>query len=194
MGVVFIVTRRDFDFYETPTLMADYMVRMWIKTLREAREYGFMFEPCVGDRALVNVIENRVKDTKFVTNDVDTSRVAGNHFDMTHTHNWNRFKQKVDIGLVVTNPPFSAAFDILQNAHRIARFGVLLLLRLSFLEPTKKRGEWLKRNPPNRVMIFGQPRPSFTAGGNDSVTTAWMFWSKVDPRYYPIEFATRWKT
>jgi hypothetical protein len=52
-----------------------------------------------------------------------------------------------------------------------------MLLRLSFLEPTRERGPWLAANPPDLVIVL--PRISFTGDGKtDSVTCAWMIWDK----------------
>jgi hypothetical protein len=59
--------------------------------------------------------------------------------------------------------------------------GVAMMLRLSFEEPTahvNPRGPFLEANPLTRKLVM--PRYSFTGNGNsDSVTTAWMIWSKV---------------
>jgi hypothetical protein len=53
--------------------------------------------------------------------------------------------------------------------------GVVLLLRLSFLEPTDQRGDWLAENPPDMQIVL--PRWSYKENGKtDSVTTAWMVW------------------
>ena len=50
------------------------------------------------------------------------------------------------------------------------------LLRLSFLEPTLTRREFLRANPPKRVIVL--PRISFTGDGRtDSVTCAWLIWT-----------------
>lgn len=81
---------------------------------------------------------------------------------------------------VVTNPPWRIASDIAQNAIRNARCGVALLLRLSFLEATKKR-QWLKRSPPRSVIVL--PRISFNGSGKtDSVCPAWFLWGPAVSR------------
>ena len=79
-----------------------------------------------------------------------------------------------EVAAVITNPPFSDAFEILVNAHKQG-LDVAFLLRMSFLEPTVERGEWLAANPPDLVIVC--PRESFTGDGQtDSVTCAWMVW------------------
>jgi hypothetical protein len=84
---------------------------------------------------------------------------------------------------VVTNPPFNAAMAILRLAFHHATCGVVMLLRLSFMEPTKERGEWLSQHPPTRQIIL--PRWSYKQNrSTDSVTTAWFGWIKPA---HPIE-------
>jgi hypothetical protein len=82
---------------------------------------------------------------------------------------------------VVTNPPYNIdnAFAIAQRMRREG-LKLALLVRLSWLEPTIKRGAWLAANPPSAVIIT--PRHAFERGdgqaqrGTDSVTTAWCVW------------------
>jgi hypothetical protein len=72
------------------------------------------------------------------------------------------------------HPDGECAFKILTNALFTCK-KVAMLLRLSFLEPTRERGPWLAKNPPDLVIVL--PRISFTGDGKtDSVTCAWMIW------------------
>ena len=53
---------------------------------------------------------------------------------------------------------------------------VALLLRLSFLEGTRKR-TWLRIDPPKLVIVL--PRISFTGDGrHDLVVPAWFLWGE----------------
>lgn len=74
---------------------------------------------------------------------------------------------------IVTSPPYSDAFNILVQAVRVARKGVAFKLRLTFLEPTKTRGEWLKQNPPSAVVML--PRAVYR-GRTCASTEAWFVW------------------
>ncbi len=153
--------RRQFDFYETPPWQTRAL-------LRRSQISGVVLECCVGDRSLAKVLTN----CDVVTNDIDPQRPAEFHLDASLPESWEAFP-KVD--WVVTNPPFNCALPILQLAHRHARFGVVMLLRLSFLEPTKQRAPWLCEHPPARQIIL--PRWSYKQNGStDSVTTAWYVW------------------
>jgi len=55
---------------------------------------------------------------------------------------------------VVTSPPYKHAFAILKRALRVGRVGVAFKLRLTFLEQTKTRGQWLKDNPPHSIVVL----------------------------------------
>jgi hypothetical protein len=88
-------------------------------------------------------------------------------------------------GWIVTNPPFNLALEIVQHALSLSP-RVAILVRLSFLEPTRQRAPFLSRRPPDRVIIT--PRMRFPRGdelpqrGTDSVTTAWLVWGVAPGR------------
>lgn len=127
---------------------------------------GTILEPCAGEGHIVRPLE--AMDAGFViASDITTGNDARTWWPETH------------IDWVVTNPPFNQAFEIVQNAHNHCD-NLAMLLRLSWLEPTHKRGEWLQRNPPNQIIVL--PRISFTGDGKtDSVTCAWMVWEIGKP-------------
>ena len=80
---------------------------------------------------------------------------------------------------VVTNPPFSLAFEFCQHAVEHADH-VFLLLRLNFLASIKRR-EWFKLNEPDALFVLSE-RPSFTPDGKtDATDYAWYFWSNNPP-------------
>ena len=55
--------------------------------------------------------------------------------------------------------------------------GIILMLRLSFLEPCHNRYAFLEKHPP--TALYAVPRLSFTGDGKtDSVACAWFLWDK----------------
>lgn len=76
---------------------------------------------------------------------------------------------------VVSSPPYQHAFAILQQALCVGRVGVAFKLRLTFLEPTKTRGRWLRENPPHSIVVL--PRAVYR-GRKCSSTEAWFVWKK----------------
>lgn len=135
-------------------------------------------EPCVGDGAIAKQLAKNQIAREVVTCDIDTQRAADVHGDAGDVFAWRQIEARAKSGVIhwsVSNPPFSHAFEILRLAHAHSLLGVAFLLRLSFLEPTEARGEWLKQYPPDRLFVL--PRYSFTGDGKtDSVTCAWMIW------------------
>lgn len=152
--------RRHLDQYFTPeSATRSLLDRVKIK--------GNTFECCSGDGAIYNILNEGV-DRTTLCNDIDSEMKAHFHRDAKDT-----FPNSFD--WIVSNPPFSEAFPIVKNAVEHAQIGVAMLLRLSFLEPTYERGEWLSKQPPSLVLVL--PRISFTGDGKtDSVTCAWMVW------------------
>lgn len=159
--------RRPMDFYETSKEAVDALVEHYLR--KEFHKEASILEPCSGDGALARALV--LNGYEFVwRNDLDQTRVAHTHQD-ARTFNFSS-----EAELAVTNPPFNQAFDILKNLHPQVD-AIALLLRLTFLEPTKDRGPWLAKNPPNKLIVL--PRHSFTGDGKtDSVTCAWMIWDK----------------
>lgn len=77
---------------------------------------------------------------------------------------------------VVSSPPYKNAFAILKQALRIGRVGVAFKLRLTFLEPTKTRGGWLRANPPDMIVVL--TRATYR-GRKCSSVEAWFVWEKA---------------
>lgn len=160
--------RRKLDAYYTPTRITDILIR----------HYGWLtdalvVEPCAGNGAISSVIGARCR-----TYDIDQS--------LGHSYADARIAQYgPGIDAIVSNPPFSSALEITRNCVAQAPF-VAMLLRLSFLEPTINRREFLSRNPPNTVIVL--PRVSFTGDGKtDSCTCAWMVWSSLSGTHNGIK-------
>lgn len=171
------------DFYETHAEITRGLLPHLPKSL------GFVLEPCVGDGAIFRSLIDNIRNVSVVTNDIDASREAYLSYDATKADLWERLS---GIDWVITNPPYNAAAFIVPRAIKTARVGVAMLLRISFLEPCQNR-EWLRDTPPTRLIVVGDPRPSFRLNkhgkrGTDSATVAWMIWDKGVES--PIKFIT----
>ena len=152
---------------------------------------GSIFECCAGDGAIANLL--KAQYPHVYTNDIDKSFDCDDFVDATREDSWKTWEYANWCNSVVTNPPFSQAHLILPLAYKYAKFQVAMLLRLTYLEPCENRAEWLEAYPPNRVMVFGQPRPSFSGNGkHDSCTTAWMVWDKTSPNSFKWDFVYKW--
>jgi len=183
------MARRALDLYETGraithALLANEPIR------------GSIAEPCVGNGKMARAL---MGEGRFiVTNDINPEHEANFHEDATNP-DATIWKRRYD--WVVTNPPFSLAYPILQLAWQKADIGVAFLLRLTFAEPTLGRGDWLAEHSDSmtRIMPLGSPRPRFLDKGTDLATTAWFVWKKQwswdrfgVPR--PFLFLNHWKS
>lgn len=178
--------RRDLDFYATP----QYQTRALLRRVQFADGWR-VFEPCAGDGAIVRELPSSVD---VVTNDVVVRDPLLPDFllDARAIASWRAFCAADErFQVVITNPPFNEAFEIAQHAIEACDVGLILLLRLSWLEPTDERGPWLRAHPPTRVIVL--PRHDYRGNGaTDSVTSAWVIWSRRDWWVAPgVDFVTR---
>ncbi len=190
------MVRRKFDQYFTPEHAFDALER---RAPRLPGAGDVVVEPCVGGGAIARRLRRR--GCVVITGDIDDTlrdSVTGDRPDVIGdarlASTWESFEALAavrgfnagtseSIAWVVSNFPFTHAFEILQHAHRLSRVGVIILARLSFLEPTGKvpetprdRGPWLEQNPPSDLIVT--PRISFTGNGrHDNVTTGWLGWN-----------------
>lgn len=178
--------RRTLDAYMTP-----YEAFFVDQLMRTTPITGHVVECCSGDGKLAAAIRANMFVRAVTTNDIDGSRagaaavaasLAGRdtyevpHYGLDASRK-DTFaiitRERGPIDWVVTNPPFSKAIEIVTAALAYAK--VAMLLRLSFLEPTIAREEFLNTCPPSKIHIM--PRTSFTSDGKtDSVTVMWAVW------------------
>jgi tRNA1(Val) A37 N6-methylase TrmN6 len=134
---------------------------------------SIVLEPCAGMGAIAAHFPNAL------TNDIDPAMATDYHAD---ARTWFPHpSMNGDVSWVITNPPFNQAETMLADQWLPRMWngeitnGIALLLRLTFLEPTKSRGKLLKEHPPTSLIVL--PRHSFTGDGKtDSVTCAWFVW------------------
>lgn len=163
--------RVNLDFYETPIWQTQVLAK-------HVDIRGYCYEPCVGNGKIIEVLPtcNSLVIRAWDTNDIDPTRNADTHFDARHLDAWGGSGVPRSVDWTVSNPPFNGAAEILAHALAHSRVGVALLLRLSFLEPTKQRGPLLEKFPPSLVIVLPRTRYNPDSDSVDTVTTAWMVW------------------
>ncbi|MCP4424428.1 MAG: hypothetical protein GY803_08060 [Chloroflexi bacterium] len=170
---------------------------------------GVACEPASGPGVMAEELQRSGRVSQVWTNDIDIRWHEHTDFlsdaGLPEAMVWAMDGPERPYDWVITNPPFNQAMPILRQAWSHARVGVAFLLRLTFLEPSGKRsdyrGDWLNAHADqmSHLIVFGQPRPSFTGNGKtDSVTTAWMVWQKEWSwkrlgLELPFNFATHWQ-
>lgn len=181
------------DFYPTPPVITRAI-------LPHIEGIKYFFEPCSGKGAIADVL--RVENG-LIGHESDIAWIAPLGVkDATTEEFWVHWSRLYDSEwLTITNPPFNVADRIIPLAYEYSPLGCLMLLRLSYLEPTVKRGQWLEDHADNlRLVMPVNPRIRFRADvkGTDSVTCAWMWWDKrwswarlgTDS---PFKFLRNWK-
>jgi len=165
--------RRINDFYPTPGRATEILLELCPELLWSP----VVFEPCNGKGAISDVVR---RYRHVVTADIDPDMAPDYVGDARSISLYDAAPliDKPKKYSVITNPPFNQAIEIVSNFVE-RQLLCAFLLRLSFLEPTDKRGRWLENWAPNRIIVL--PRISFTGDGKtDSVTCAWFIWG-IEP-------------
>lgn len=93
---------------------------------------------------------------------------------------WTTQKNQVDWVVAITQGMKDYTKWITECGLQAARKGVCILDRLTFLEPTRAREDFLQNSSLTNLKILS-PRPSFRADGTnakDPVTSAWFVFQK----------------
>ncbi len=150
-------------------------------------------EPCVGHGGLVHGLATL--RSRWVTVDLDpdarASQWHGDFLESPITWRWRRKAMSgrggnEAISLVVTNPPFSRAIEVVETAwKRHPEAVVAILQRQTWYEPTAARRQFFIDHPPDVITIGrcsfldgdGQPvRGKNGAQGGDHASYAWFVW------------------
>jgi hypothetical protein len=165
--------RNALDYYETP----EWMTASLLYHQPIARSCA-VFEPCAGDGSIARAL-GVAGFGRVLTNDVNVDHPTDFHANAALLDIWSE-SAVASVDWVITNPPFSDAFAILEQSVLVARIGVAFLLRKTFIEPTLHRGGWLAKHPP--VRVIGLPRHRFRGKGQDSCSVDWHIWEQPPRR------------
>lgn len=133
---------------------------------------GEVLDCCSGSGEVSVILKGAPLITKVITNDLNPGLETDHKINAAKKHQWEQLPRP---GWVVTKPPFVDAGRIIPAALEHSLHGVAALLRLSFLEPTYDRQDFLSRHPPSKLIVL--PRIELS----DSITSAWMIWRKNRP-------------
>ncbi len=102
----------------------------------------------------------------------------------------------VPVDWIITNPPYTKAMDFAMRALPLARKGVALLCRLSWLEGKTRYNRLFTRTPPTEVAVFSarvrMDEGRLVRKGGSVLTFAWFLWRKEDMTGPRWETRTRW--
>lgn len=95
------------------------------------------------------------------------------HLEPTRANTWNNFPPVEWI--IAKNPPIVETGLFLQHAYLHATRGLAIYTKLSILEPTIYRQEFLDQHPPDKMIVLPK------INKDDSITSAWFVWLKGQP-------------
>lgn len=193
------MTRIKNDAYYTPL-----PIYKWLSDKLQLTEQR-IFDPCCGNSHATALTFG--KDNHVVENDIVPLAENRDRYCFDATENWDLYLPKYylsAIDWVITNPPYKRGMSesIIQQSLIHANTGVAMLLRLSWLEPTRNRVKLLTNSNPARSRCMEllavypiSPRPKFDPSkpGNDSMTVAWFIWGNCTLELPPFNFCVGWQ-
>ncbi len=123
------------------------------------RDVAF-WEPCAGDGRLISwlLASGRNADGSDLFPQPLPASIDPESSPIYDVDPVDYLKDTTPREFVITNPPFSVAFEMCQHALQHSD-EFMFLLRLSFLE-SEERGEWLSAHEPAALFVL-KKRPSF---------------------------------
>jgi hypothetical protein len=125
--------RKKSDFYETPYSITKHLLNV------EKFDYSLdICEPACGDGAIVKVLKEQ-------TNNIIAYDIKKNFLTETEQYDY-----------IITNPPFSIAYEFIVKAKQVARKKFAFLLPLSYLHGKKRYDDIYsdKEYPLKKVYVF----------------------------------------
>lgn len=130
-----------------------------------------ILEPSVGGGAFVRALRNAAPHARITGIDINPDAPGLALCDGAASADLIDWPLTYDA--VVGNPPYNHAEAHIRHALTLAP-RCAFLLRLAFLESTKRVPFW-RDHKPARVYVLAQ-RPSFAGGGTDSAAYGWFVW------------------
>ncbi len=176
------------DYYKTPVpAIMDFLMEYFNDT-NESWEGFTIFDPCAGgiigkeSMSYPEALEKYAFQKTIETLDIREDSPAKYHKD------YLRVAPSFEPNVIITNPPFSLAIEIIKKALiEVKEDGlVIMLLRLNFFGSQARYKFW-QDNMPERCYVHSQ-RMKFTDKGSDSIEYMHCVWRKG---YYPKETLLR---
>jgi len=174
--------RNKSDFYQTPPSM--------INQLLDFNDFNYnkkVLEPACGNLSIVKELKKRFNPKNMTyfdikpINIIDCVDIEGVNFLTISNNVFN------DIDYIITNPPYSLAFEFIQHSKKIAREKFAMLLPLNYLHGKKRYDKIWQDNkfPLEKIYVFVR-YPLLTEEVRDDgkyntgmMVYAWFVWNKL---------------
>lgn len=165
--------RKKSDFYETPYSLTQQFIDEEFFSKQK-----LILEPSCGEGAIVKQLEKN--DFKVIGKDLITT---GNNF----------LEEKEQYPYLITNPPFSLAYEFIIKAKKIITEKFALLLPLSYLHGEQRYNNIYKDKtfPLTKIYVFtrypmlGEPLREDGKYHTGMMVYAWFVWEKNKNIYNP---------
>lgn len=165
------------DFYPTPEWATRALTDYCFPLINHVGKR--VWEPACGDGAMAEVLKEKFE---VISSDLYDRGYGQTGVDFLNPGGFDTDKP---IDMVITNPPFSKAEDFLHKALSIKSVRlVALLLRLSFLEGSKRRLTVFNgtETQPTDVFVFPEritfKPPGVVVKSSGTVAYAWFIWDR----------------
>lgn len=168
--------RMKHDYYKTPVYEIENFLKQFNKIYGYHLHFSNILDPCAGGdtKSPMSYPEAlKAYNTKIDTIDIRQDSKAALKADYLQTDCKNKY------GMIITNPPFNIALEVIKKAIDDVKDGgiVIMLLRLNFFG-SKKRKQFWDYHMPEYTFVHHE-RMSFTDNGKtDSIEYCHMVWRK----------------
>jgi len=168
--------RHQLDYYVTPI---DQIIK-FIKEFKKVEKLkGFILDPCAGgDKNHKMSYPQALKKAGIKDNNIKTIDIRKDSRALIKK-NYLKMEVKDDFDIIITNPPFKIARNIIEKALKDVKNGgfVIMLLRLNYFGSQKRFDLWQKQLP--KYCFVHHQRMSFTDNGKtDSIEYCHLVWEK----------------
>lgn len=169
------------DYYITPIQTITLFLDEFIKDEPNFLLKKLILDPCAGGQTQNNEIISEMSYPKALKKygfiNIDTLDIRADSLADMKT-DYLQFEAKDKYDVIITNPPFAIAFEIIKKAIDDVKPGgyVIMLERLNFLESKKRKLFWNTTMP--KYIYVNSGRISFDGKGSDSIVYAHFVWQK----------------
>lgn len=153
------------DFYPTPAWATHVLID-------NEKFVGDIWECACGDGSMSTVLEKT--GNRVFSSDLFDRGYGQPGIDFT------KYNKAFDN--IITNPPFHSAEEFVHSGRRNAKKKFAFLLRLAFLESSRRQQSIFSEFPPARVWVFSERITFYPKGairkGSGTTAYAWFVWDR----------------
>lgn len=153
------------DFYPTP---------LWATHALMENEIfeGDIWEPACGNGSMAEPLKS--KGNRVFASDLFNRGYGQSDINFLNTD--------AIVDNIITNPPYNLAEEFAVNAYNKCNKKSALLLRLAFLEGSKRASGLFSKYPPARILVFSERITFYPEGlqtaGSGTIAYGWFVWEK----------------